>query len=85
MFCFCNLDDWKVDGFGVFKNDGSYVIVYYEDNDLEICFIFKIKLEDCKCLIIFLKRMYWMYVKYFDFCRRVYEILRYNGYVFMFE
>ena len=57
--CFRNPDDWKADGLGVFKNDGSHVITYYEDKDPEIRFISRTKPEDCKRSTILLKRTYW--------------------------
>ena len=75
--CFRNPDDWKADG--VFKNDGSHVLAYYEDKDPEIRFISKTKPEDCKRSTILLRRTY---AKHPDFRRRAYEILRYTGHVF---
>ena len=41
--CFRSPDDWKADGLGVFKNDGSHVVAYYEDKDPDIRFISKTK------------------------------------------
>ena len=80
--CFHNPDDWKADDLGVFKNDGTHVIAYYEDKDPEIRFISKTKPEDCKRSTILLKRTYWTHAKHPDFRRTAHEILRYDGHVF---
>ena len=39
--CFRNPEDWKADGLGVFRNDGSHVVAYYEEKAPEIRFISK--------------------------------------------
>ena len=33
---FRNPDDWKADGLGVYKNDGTHVVAYYEDKNPDI-------------------------------------------------
>ena len=57
--CFRNPDDWKADGLGVSKNEGTHVVAYYEDKNPEIRWISKTKPEDCKRFTVFLKRTYW--------------------------
>ena len=82
--CLRNPDDWQADGLGVFKNDGSHVLAYYEDKDPEIRFISKTKPEDCKRRsTILLTRTYCTHAKHPDFRTRAYEILRYTRHVFM--
>ncbi|CAH3128963.1 unnamed protein product, partial [Pocillopora meandrina] len=79
---FRNPDDWKADGLGVYKNDGTHVVTYYEDKNPEIRWISKTKPEDCKRSTVLLKRTYWTHVQHPDFRRRAYEILRYSGHSF---
>ena len=45
---FRNPDDWKADGLGVYKNDGTRVVAYNKDKNPEIRWISKTKPEDCK-------------------------------------
>ena len=79
---FRNPDDWKADGLGVYKNDGTHVIAYYEDKNPEIRWISKTKSEDCKRSTVLLKRTYWTHAQHPGFRRRAYEILRYSGHSF---
>ena len=79
---FRNPDDWKADGLGVYKNDGTHVVAYYEDKNPEIRWISTTKPEDCKRSTVLLKRTYWTHVQHPDFRRRAYEILRYSGHSF---
>ena len=79
---FRNPDDWKADGLGVYINDGTHVVAYYEDKNPEIRWISKTKPEDCKRSTVLLKRTYWTHVQDPDFRRRAYEILRYSGHSF---
>lgn len=80
--CFRNPEDWKGDGCGVFRNDGSHVVAYYEEKAPEIRFISKTKPKDCNHTTVLLKRTYWTHANHPDFRKRAYEMLRYDGYGF---